>query len=314
MNLRRLLAATIGATVLLVGLPSGRALAATPIDIDGEFSDWSGKAHLVDPMRDTKHHWDDVRYWYWATNDGESTIFFMVERFPRHYGDSAPDEQCEQEIDVNWPFFPGLGIYQGSPLSRPEVQRLLKELEDSQGGFFDDDDDVDCIKDKKEVHYTIFIDTNNNGQFENSGDAVVFADYYPKYGGFTLVTVFVRSGAVWFWETGYGGFWGEDQFGGGLRCEFPVPFSAISIEPGQSLRLILFAQDKRRDCYYPDPIGDYERLVRRREADRVPDVGDLQWSPVSTLGRFGWLALLAAGAVMPVVAKRRRPASGGHDS
>lgn len=287
--------------LLLVAFPPSRGLAASPIVLDGQFGDWLGKARLEDGYGDTKHHWDDVRYWYWATNDGQSAIFFMVQRYPRH-GEGEDLEETGGEIDVQMPFFPGVGLPGGGSSPYPELEDLMQEFDSGKGND----------KAKKEAHYTIFVDADNNGQFGDVGDAVIYADYYPKYLGYTGVSVFVRTGSTWARST-YGGFWGENEADGGSRCEFPVPFSNLSIEPGQSLRLILFAQDKRTDPLIPDPISAYEHLVDRREADRVPDQGDLQWAPVSTLGRFGWLLLIAAGAVMPVVAKRRQSSPGGND-
>lgn len=244
---------------------------AAPGDVvmDGEFEDWNGRAYLPDPYDDTKHHWDDVRYWYWATNDNVSALFFMIERYEHSGHNQEQDDKIKDE----------------DPAYAIPFQAGIQEGKD---------------KDKKQVHYTIFVDLDNDGRFDEPTDATIFAAHYPKYEGLTLVNVFGPNQ----YQT-YTGMWGDPDNEGGRRVEFPVPFSYLGIEAGQVIRMTLFATDKRKDWDDPDPISEYERLVDRREADRVPDDGDLQWSPVSTLGDFGWIALIGTGVAIPVLLKRR---------
>lgn len=268
--------ACVAALLLVLGsaLMPRTAFAAAPIVIDGKFEDWEGRAYLDDPYGDTKHHWDDVRYWYWGTNDGVSSIYFMVHRY-EHHGqdlDESQDNSQNQSDDESYSIPAISGISEG------------------KGN-----------KDKKQVHYTIFVDLDNDGRFSEAHDAAIYADYYPKYDGLTLVSVFSPGGQQF-----YSGMWGDSDQEGGRRCEWQVPFSYLGIQPGQAIRMVLFAQDKRTDWLRPDPISEYEDLVRRREADRVPDRGDLQWSPISTLGEYGWVALVGAGVVIPLVLKRRK--------
>jgi hypothetical protein len=219
--------------------------------MDGEFEDWEGQAYLDDPYDDTKHHWDDVRYWYWATNDGVSSLFFMIQRF-EHAGEN-------QEKDNK--------IVDEDPAYAIPIESGISEGKD---------------KDKKQVHYTIFVDLDNDGRFSEAHDGTIFVAHYPKYGGLTLVNVF-GPGQYHV----YTGMWGDSDDEGGRRVEFQVPFSYLGIQTGQVVRMVLFATDKRTDWTEPDHISDYEDLVDKREADRVPDHGDLQWSPISTLGDLG---------------------------
>jgi hypothetical protein len=239
--------------------------------IDGEFSDWEGRARLDDPYDDTRDQWDDVRYWYWGTNDGISAVYFMVQRY-EHYG---------QPLEKGGP--------QEEPAALPDTAGITEGKD----------------KDSTQVHYTIFVDCDNNGRFGEPADAVIYADYYPKYSGLALVSVF-RGGSRYT----YSGMWGDSLEEGGLRVEWIVTFQHLGIQPGQVLRLVLFAQEKRDDWMSPAPMARYENLARRREADRVPDRGDLQWAPISTLGDYGWLALVAAGVAVPAVLARKRKARG----
>jgi hypothetical protein len=73
---------------LLVVAGSPGALAASTIVLDGQFGDWSGQAFLSDPQRDRPQtsYKCDIRYFYWATNPGDSTLYFMVERWPKNSG------------------------------------------------------------------------------------------------------------------------------------------------------------------------------------------------------------------------------------
>ena len=66
----------------------GVAAVSSHITLDGQFADWEGKAHMDDQAYDAFPSGDITRF-YWATNDGESNLYFMIER--RGWGDlSAP--------------------------------------------------------------------------------------------------------------------------------------------------------------------------------------------------------------------------------
>ena len=66
--------------------------------MDGEFEDWQGQAYLDDPYDDTKHHWDDVRHWYFATNDNVSAMYFMMQRY-EHSGQNQEKDNKETDDD-----------------------------------------------------------------------------------------------------------------------------------------------------------------------------------------------------------------------
>ncbi|NPV69110.1 MAG: hypothetical protein HPY55_00510 [Firmicutes bacterium] len=140
--------------------------------------------------------------------------------------------------------------------------------------------------DHKPVLYVMFIDTDNDGRFNGPADARVDVRYAPKSLG--LVTVMVFRGP--FPVAGYGGLWGETSDEGGTRCEWPVEFSDIDIEPGQVIRMVLFATDNPPNR---PSIGAYENLASSGKADRLPDSGDIQWAPVPTAPSWFHLVPLA---------------------
>ncbi|MGS0765339.1 hypothetical protein [Syntrophomonas curvata] len=70
-----------GLTVLCVFLfilPSG-VFASSTITLDGQFDDWEGQASIADPAYDSNPSGDILKF-YWATNDDDSNLYFMIER------------------------------------------------------------------------------------------------------------------------------------------------------------------------------------------------------------------------------------------
>ncbi len=57
------------------------AAAAGPIILDGQFGDWNGQPFIQDPQGDAGHSWNDLRAFYFATNPGESSAYFMAQRW-----------------------------------------------------------------------------------------------------------------------------------------------------------------------------------------------------------------------------------------
>lgn len=56
------------------------ALAANDITMDGGFGDWSGQANVYDSLNGLLLT-DDIYYFYWATNEGDSSLYFMIQRY-----------------------------------------------------------------------------------------------------------------------------------------------------------------------------------------------------------------------------------------
>lgn len=75
------LALTIVLVVLAALAWCEPADAAGPIVLDGQFNDWIGQAFVPDPQGDAGHSWNDLQAFYFATNPGDSTAYFMAQRW-----------------------------------------------------------------------------------------------------------------------------------------------------------------------------------------------------------------------------------------
>ncbi|TMC49094.1 MAG: hypothetical protein E6J26_10475 [Chloroflexi bacterium] len=71
------------ALAVFLCLITTRSSLAANIVVDGQFADWAGKPNLTDPAADVTPARDDLTAFYWATNPGDPTTYFMVQRsFP----------------------------------------------------------------------------------------------------------------------------------------------------------------------------------------------------------------------------------------
>jgi hypothetical protein len=59
---------------------TGPAFAASPIDLDGDFADWSGQANIVDVSGDANKDERDVTKFWWADNADVSTFYWRIDR------------------------------------------------------------------------------------------------------------------------------------------------------------------------------------------------------------------------------------------
>jgi hypothetical protein len=80
----------------------------------------------------------------------------------------------------------------------------------------------------------------------------------------------------------YGGSWGQTSAAGGTKVEFRVSFADIGIGVGQPIRMFLAS------------VKDDEGTTNPHY-DECPDIGDIQWAPVHTLGLVLTVLLLGAG-------------------
>ncbi len=67
-------------SLILIGLMWTPARAASAIILDGQFSDWIGQAGVSDLIGDETAPFTDLTGFYFATNSGDPTAYFMAER------------------------------------------------------------------------------------------------------------------------------------------------------------------------------------------------------------------------------------------
>lgn len=205
-GLFKILAALIAAALLIWLLLGGDALASDPIILDGEFSDWTGEANVVDALGDGGENRYDITQFWWADNSDEEYIYWRLDRG----------------------------------------------------------------EDDKEVTYVLYVDTNNNGNFTDNGDRDIVVEYQP-IGQASRVEVTVRDSLTQddISESGNED-WGLSNAEGGQSVELRTSFSDLGMVAHQTIRV--YAESFGRD-------GPEDQL-----RDRVPDTGDIQWSPVNIMG------------------------------
>lgn len=128
------------------------------------------------------------------------------------------------------------------------------------------------------VYFTVLIDTNNNGSYNDSVDRWIFTFYSPTPNA-SEVSVQVRtpSGTV---INSYGGDWGESRAEGGRRAEFMVTFADLGIDVGQTISMYAGTAQNNN---LPN-------------LDVAPDSGSITWSPIPVLG-WPLLGLLMAAFI-----------------
>jgi len=120
--------------------------------------------------------------------------------------------------------------------------------------------------DKKGKFY-LYVDTNNNGDFDESVDRKVEVTHESNNGGRVKVKVRQSDNDNIISDSGWND-WGEPEGTGGLRAEFALSWSDLGISLGDVIRM------------YVVTYGGKNKDVK----DRLPDSGDVQWSPASILG------------------------------
>ena len=135
--------------------------------------------------------------------------------------------------------------------------------------------------DKKGKFY-LFIDTNNNGDFGESGDRKIEITHESNNGGRVKVKVRQSDNNSIISDSGWN-FWGESEGAGGLRFEFALDWGDLGISLGDVIRMYLNT--------YGGKNNDFK--------DRLPDSGDVQWSPASIFGPV-LLAIITGGGIFVI--------------
>jgi len=185
--------------------------------------------------------------------------------WPGHpYIDDPQDDTDEEENDIRRLYFD----------TNPNEEVLYFMLE-----RWEDEDD--------RMNIQLFIDTNNNGHYNDPQDRRIFVRYRPRKKD-SRVDVQVYDGT--------GGFiaqvvrhadWGESRQEGGKRVEWGAPFDVLGITPGQTIRMFAATTHNK----HPHKIEDTTQEV--------------QWSPANALG-WPLIGVVALGGACLLAWKRRR--------
>jgi hypothetical protein len=136
-----------------------------------------------------------------------------------------------------------------------------------------------------EVTYFLYIDANNDGNFNDPSDIVVTINYKPT-GNRSHVTVSWPGGSD-------GGGWGDSKHAGGLNVEWYVPFSAMGISAGQPIQMYLASS-------YGVSVLDTTAIV--------------QWSPANALGWIMLGVILVGASVWMTFLSRKAARNSGKSS
>lgn len=127
---------------------------------------------------------------------------------------------------------------------------------------------VQRVGSTKNVWYWLYIDTNNNGVYNETVDRLVKVSYTPGGNG-SIVDLYVYNGVGGTISSLTGQDWGQTNGEGGTMVEFRVSFSDLGISVGQTIRMY---------------VESHSSTTNTTVQDRAPDSGDIQWSPVDILG------------------------------
>lgn len=92
--------ASIFLIVLVVWLFPHGSIFVPDRELDGSFDDWQGQAFLSDMEGDGPSH-NDFKKISWATNENESSLYFMIERFAGFSRNSRLDARMFFDINGN---------------------------------------------------------------------------------------------------------------------------------------------------------------------------------------------------------------------
>ncbi len=137
------------------------------------------------------------------------------------------------------------------------------------------------------VYFTVLVDANNNGSYNDQVDRWVFAYYSPSPDA-SEVSVQVRTpaGTV---VNSYSGDWGESRREGARRAEIMVTFADLGIDVGQTISMVAGTAQNNN---LPN-------------VDLAPDSGSITWSPIPVLG-WPLLGVLVAAFIAVTWYRRGR--------
>lgn len=130
------------------------------------------------------------------------------------------------------------------------------------------------------VSYRLFLDINDDGIYNGATDAYADITYSPYVYGLVVAYTYRSDGTSLGSTTGY---WGETNARGGRRCEFSVSMEKLGIYPAQPIRMYITSN-----------------------GDRVPDSGDIQWSPIPIMPLWALISIFVMALLTGTYFIRKR--------
>jgi hypothetical protein len=125
------------------------------------------------------------------------------------------------------------------------------------------------------VTFWLYVDTNNNGAYQDSVDRAIYINYRPL-GNPAHVDVLLYNGSGQYLRTIANNMdWGESWKDGGAQAEWGVSFADLGIATGQPIRFYL------------------QSILGNASSDEVVEV---QWSPANALGFTILAGILLSGS------------------
>ncbi len=171
-----------------------------------------------------------------------------------------------------------------------EINYHMIERHTTDGQPLDDDENAQ----EQSARFIVYMDTNNNGEFFESGDRRAVVTYVPHEESSSVnVKIYPGDSNQKISDSGWND-WGDSEEEGGLRVEFPLDWNDLGIQFGDVIRMYT--------------VSFYGVSSNPFITDRVPDGdADIQWSPASVLGPWLLGAASVAGiAAIWFISRRRR--------
>lgn len=273
------------------------AYAGDPITLDGQFADWTGRANITDRTGDA-FLTGDITEFAWTTNDNESNLYFMIKRNRyNNVWDLAP-AFYKVNLDINdngiyhsgndryllvsyFPHLDGLVIVS---LFRGNGQ-LVKTYSGNWGEATSQNWERSLPD-----NWSQALPGNWHNAFPDDWEGTLPNDW-SKWFHKDWDEWYYNDWNEWFpsaWHDLFPANWGGALPRGGTQCEFYATMNDLGMYPAQPIRMYA------------------ESVVL--PPDRVPNNGDIQWSPIPIMPTWALAALFVAGLAAAIIIIKRRMA------
>ena len=181
-------------------------------------------------------------------------IFLIVWLFPPG-SIFVPDCELDGSFE-DWQGRTFLSDVEGDGCSHNDFKKISWATNENESSLYFMIERFAAFSGKNRLDARMFFDINANGSYEDLVDKYVDLSYYPNNGQVNA-RIYTVDGRL---KGTYSGQWGEISSAGGSRFEFSLPMDELRVYPAQTIRF-----------YITDISGT--------QLGRLPDQGDIQWSP-----------------------------------